>query len=57
MRYKGLIYSPLVSESISDPISSPVDAGGRYVEKLVPLSLATLTAIDHNDWDDYKVTL
>ncbi len=57
MRYKECIYSTLVSESISDPISSPVDASGRYVEKLVPMSLATLTAIDRNDCDGYKVTL
>lgn len=53
MRYKNRIYSPLVIESITDPISSPIDVNGRYVEKAVSMTLATLTAIDRDDWDNY----
>lgn len=50
MRYKGRLYSPMVIESIGLPISSPVDSEGRYVELAVPMTLATLTAIDREDW-------
>lgn len=53
MKYKGRTYSPLVIESITDPISSPIDVNGRYVEKAVPMTLATLTAIDRDDWVNY----
>lgn len=54
MNYKGEIYSPLVIESINNPISSPVDSRGRYIEKSVQMSLATLTAIDREDWSNYR---
>lgn len=57
MKYKGRTYSPLVIESISQPLSSPIDVNGRYVELLVPMSLGTLTAIDRDDWDGYRVNL
>lgn len=50
MKYKGRTYSPLVIESIGMPLSSPVDANGRYVELAVPMTLCTLTAIDRKDW-------
>ncbi len=53
MKYKNRIYSPLVIEAINDPISSPVDKNGRYVEKAVTMTLATLTAIDRDDWVKY----
>ncbi|QSB02668.1 hypothetical protein JWZ98_06950 [Methylomonas sp. EFPC1] len=50
MSYKGRTYAPLVIESIGQPISSPIDKTGSFVELAVPLSLATLTAIDRQDW-------
>lgn len=50
MKYKGNLYSPLVIESIGMPMNSPVDANGRYVELLVPMTLCTLTALDRADW-------
>lgn len=53
MKYKNRIYSPLVIEAINDPIASPVDRNGRYVEKAVTMTLATLTAIDRDDWVKY----
>ncbi len=53
MKYKNRTYSPLVIEAISDPIASPVDRNGRYVERAVTMTLATLTAIDRDDWVKY----
>ena len=50
MTYKGRTYAPLVIESIGQPISSPVDSNGRYVELLVPMTLCSLTALDRADW-------
>jgi hypothetical protein len=54
MKYKGEIYAPLVIESIGKPLSSPIDANGRFVELLVPMKLSTLTAWDRNDWKNIK---
>jgi hypothetical protein len=50
MTYKGKTYAPLVIESIGQPLSSPIDSSGRYVELLVPMTLCTLTALDRDDW-------
>lgn len=50
MTYKGKTYAPLVIESIDQPINSPVDSAGKYVELLVPMTLCTLTALDRTDW-------
>ena len=50
MTYKGKTYAPLVIESIGQPINSPVDCSGRFVELLVPMTLCTLTALDREDW-------
>ena len=50
MQYKGATYAPLVIESISQPIDSPVDRNGRFIELTIPLKLATLTAIDRADF-------
>ncbi|WP_367155639.1 hypothetical protein [Methylomonas sp. HYX-M1] len=55
MTYKNNRYAPLVIESIQQPISSPVDADGQFVELMVPVSLATLTAIDRNDWATFNI--
>ncbi len=51
MRYKGFTYSPLVIESITLPLGSPVDASGKYVEMTVQMRICSLAAIDRNDWD------
>lgn len=50
MTYKGKRYAPLVIESIGQPINSPIDSSGRFVELLVPMTLCTLTALDRQDW-------
>lgn len=48
--YKNRLYSPMVIESISLPLDSPVDRNGDFVELLVPMTLCSLTAWDKNDW-------
>ncbi len=50
MKYKNRTYQPLVIESIGVPISSPIDSNGNFIELSVPMSLASLTALDKNDW-------
>lgn len=54
LRYKNRIYSPLVIEAISEQMTSSIDAKARYVELLVPMTLATLTALDRDDWVNYN---
>jgi hypothetical protein len=54
IRYKGRTYSPMVVESIGVPINSPSDKYGRFVQLQLPVTFATLTAIDRNDWDNMK---
>jgi hypothetical protein len=48
--YKGRTFSPLVIETISEPMNSPVDSNGKYVELAVQMTLGTLTAWDKTDW-------
>ena len=50
MLYKGRTYSPLVIESITYPLNSPIDASGRFTELSIPMTLCTLTAFDRKDW-------
>lgn len=54
MRYKRQVYKPLVIESIGQPLDSPIDGSGRYVQMSIPLTLATLTAWDRQDWINTK---
>lgn len=54
IRYKGRTYSPMVVESIGVPINSPSDKYGRFIQLQLPVTFATLTAIDRNDWDNMK---
>lgn len=54
LNYKGRTYSPLVIEAISQPLNSPIDADGRFVELSVPMTLSTLTALDRQDWLNFK---
>lgn len=50
MRYKGRTYAPLVIEAIGLPLSSPIDAQGRFVEMVVTMTICSLTALDKDDW-------
>lgn len=55
LTYKGRTYSPMVIESINLPLGSPVDANGNFVSMLIPVTFATLTAIDGQDWMKTKM--
>lgn len=48
-RYGNNRYSPMVVESISNPLDGPMDSKGRPIYRSVQLTLATLTALDKND--------
>jgi len=54
MKYKDSVYMPLVIESMSLPLGSPVDASGRHVHMQVTMTICSLAAIDRNDWDRAK---
>lgn len=49
-RYGGYTFAPLVIESMSHPITVPRTSDGAMLHVAVQLSLASLTAIDANDW-------
>jgi hypothetical protein len=55
MRYKNRIYSPLVIESSTFPLDAPITSDGHYIELVVPMTLCSLTAIDRQDWANYRV--
>ena len=55
MTYKGRTFLPLVIESISQPLSSPINADGHFIELRSQLTLCTLTAIDRDDWANTKI--
>ena len=48
--YKRRTYGPMVLESIGVPLSSPIDALGRFVQLSLPVAFSTLTAMDRFDW-------
>ena len=50
LKYKGRILAPLVIESISEPLDAPIDGNASCVQVSIPLSIASLTALDKNDW-------
>lgn len=50
MIYKGKSYPPMVIESITEPLDSPIDKNGNYTSVVLPVTLSTLTAQDKNDW-------
>lgn len=51
VKYKDCVYSPLVIESITKQTNSPINNQGFFTSLEVPMRLASLTAIDRNDWD------
>lgn len=50
MRYKGRTFMPLVIESIGQPLSSPINAQGQFVQLQIPITLCSIAAIDRSDW-------
>ncbi|MDQ7982236.1 hypothetical protein QYH69_33985 [Paraburkholderia sp. SARCC-3016] len=49
-QYKTYTYAPLVIESIGDPITAPISQSGYHTEKIIPITLCTLTALDRDDF-------
>jgi hypothetical protein len=50
MSYANKLFKPLVIESTPFPLTGPRDSKGRLISGAMTLSLATLTAIDKDDW-------
>lgn len=50
LTYKNRTYGPMVLESIGIPLSSPIDALGRFVQLSLPVAFSSLTAMDRFDW-------
>lgn len=49
-QYGKAIYAPLVIESIGNPLTAPITSDGYYTEKVIPITLASLTALDRDDF-------
>jgi hypothetical protein len=49
-QYKTYTFAPLVIESIGDPITAPIANNGYHTEKIIPITLASLTALDRDDF-------
>lgn len=50
-RYGNNRFSPMVIESVANPLDGPMDSAGRPIYRNVQLTLATLEALDTNDVD------
>lgn len=48
-KYSGNKYTPMVIESLSNPIDGPIDRNGYPLSRQVQITLATLTALDVED--------
>lgn len=49
MTYGNNLYSPMVIESLSNPIDGPMNSSGEPIYRAVQITLATLTALDRAD--------
>lgn len=49
-QYKTYTYAPLVIESIGDPITAPIASNGYHTEKVIPITICSLTALDRDDF-------
>ncbi|MFM0432381.1 hypothetical protein PQQ75_25445 [Paraburkholderia aspalathi] len=49
-QYKTYTYAPLVIESIGDPITAPIASNGYHTEKVIPVTICSLTALDRDDF-------
>lgn len=50
LKYAGYVWAPLVIESMSVPMTGPRTGQGGAVAVTVQLTLASLTALDQEDW-------
>lgn len=55
LTYKGRTYAPMVIESINLPLGSPIDSNGNFTSLLIPVTFASLTALDGQDWMKTKM--
>lgn len=55
LHYKNRTYKPMVIESISIPLDSPITNKGEYASLIIPITLCSLTAWDRNTWNNTKV--
>jgi hypothetical protein len=49
-QYKTYTFAPLVIESIGDPLTAPIASNGYHTEKVVPITICSLTALDRDDF-------
>ena len=49
-QYKTYTFAPLVIESIGDPITAPIASNGYHTEKVIPITVCSLTALDRGDF-------
>lgn len=49
-QYKRNTFAPLVIESIGDPITAPIASNGYHTEKVIPVTICSLTALDRDDF-------
>ncbi|MFA5920144.1 MAG: hypothetical protein WC856_02485 [Methylococcaceae bacterium] len=54
LNYKNRTYAPLVIESISMPLSGPIDSEGHFTEATISVTLCSITSIDRATWDGYS---
>jgi hypothetical protein len=50
LTYGGYTFAPMVIESVSRPLTVPMDIDGKALHVQVQVSLSSLTAMDSNDW-------
>lgn len=50
-RYGGRLFSPMVIESVSQPLTVPRSIDGEMLHVTMQMTLATLTSMDRTDWD------
>lgn len=54
MQYADRLIKPLVIEQIPYQLTGPRDRNGRLIASALTMSLATLTAIDKDDWASFR---
>lgn len=54
MSYANKLFKPLVIEGTPYPLTGPRDSAGNLIHGTMALSLASLTAIDKDDWAGFR---
>jgi hypothetical protein len=50
IQYKNYTYGPLVITDIGDPMTAPIANNGHHTEKVIPITVCSLTALDRSDF-------